>query len=231
MLKHINFRTEEYILKDLAYNDIVYAWLLLHSHYNKAEQYNYIYKNSFTQEDIAKDIHKCRQTVSKRLKELVSADIIRECKYNGKQVYKLPYYNDEYAELDGETVFQLIALPFKDTREELIKTYAYLWKRQISLNEENKTRDKPAHSFSCSYKEVLEVFDHSTGNAQAYDRMRGIFTILQGAGIIRFRTTLAHQDEYGHWIPAEMEVYKVNQKASDEWLGSRPLQFNKILPA
>lgn len=165
MLKHINFRTEEYVLKELAYNDIIYAWLLLHSHYNKDEKYNYIYKNSFTYDDIAKDIHKCRQTVSKRFKELVEADIIRACKCNGKVAYKLPYYDGEYAELDGETVFQLIALPFKDTREELIKTYAYLWKKKIGLLKANAYELYPKNYFSCSYKEIIEAFNHSVGNA------------------------------------------------------------------
>lgn len=56
MLKRITFNTEEEVLKDLAYNDIVYAWLLLHSHYNPEEKHNYIYKNAFTYKGIAKDI-------------------------------------------------------------------------------------------------------------------------------------------------------------------------------
>ena len=42
--KSIPFRTEDIILKELAYNDCVYAWLLLHSHYNPEESHNYIYK-------------------------------------------------------------------------------------------------------------------------------------------------------------------------------------------
>lgn len=83
MLKHITFNTEEEVLKDLAYNDIVYAWLLLHSHYNSEEKHNYIYKNAFTYKGIAKDIQKNEKTVSKRFKELVEKDIVRECCYNG----------------------------------------------------------------------------------------------------------------------------------------------------
>ena len=49
--------------------------------------------------------------------------------------------------------------------------------------------------------------------------MRGILTILQGAGIIKFRTLLAKQNEKGEWVGPQMEVYEINQKASDEWLG------------
>lgn len=48
MEKTIPFRTESAFLKKLAYNDCVYAWLLLHSHFNKNERHNYIYKNEFT---------------------------------------------------------------------------------------------------------------------------------------------------------------------------------------
>ena len=53
MLEHINFRTEEYVLKNLAYSDSVYAWLLLHSHYDKNEKHNYIYKEEFSYIKIA----------------------------------------------------------------------------------------------------------------------------------------------------------------------------------
>jgi len=112
--------------------------------------------------------------------------------------------------MHGETVFQLLCLPLKDTREELIKTYAYLLKRK----RENKL--KP---FLCSSTEILSVFGHSAGNTQSFDRMKMIFTILQGADIIKFRTTLSEQKPDGTWRPAYMEIYGVNYKASDEWLG------------
>ena len=132
----------------------------------------------------------------------------------------MAYYN-WYEELDGETVYQLISLPFKDTREELIKTYAYLLKKKrISIKE-----NKPL--FVCSANEIILAFGHHPTNTQTFERIKFILTILQGAGIIKFRVLLPRQDETGKWIGKQMEVYEVNKKASDEWLGSRPSQFEK----
>lgn len=199
-------------MKELIYNDCVYAWLLLHSCYNPEEKHNYIYKENINYTKIAAQIHRSRQTVSKRFNKLIDTGIIRESKYNGKKVYKIPYY-DEFEELHGETVFQLLCLPFEKQKEELIKTYAYLLKKKrISITEQYPY-------FLCSSKEVLEYFGHSASHDKDYARMRGIFTILQGAGIIRFRTRQAEQKPDGTWRPECMEVYQVNNKASDEWLG------------
>jgi len=50
MVNHINFVVNENKLKEMAYGDTVYAWLLLHSHYNPDENHNYIYKKDFTYE-------------------------------------------------------------------------------------------------------------------------------------------------------------------------------------
>lgn len=72
MLRKINFVTNEQKLKEIAYGDTVYAWLLLHSHYDPDEEHNYIYKNEFTYEMIGKDIGRTRQTISKRFKELLA---------------------------------------------------------------------------------------------------------------------------------------------------------------
>ena len=72
MVNHINFVVNENKLKEMAYGDTVYAWLLLHSHYNPDENHNYIYKKDFTYEQIGRDIGRTRQTVSKRFKELLN---------------------------------------------------------------------------------------------------------------------------------------------------------------
>ena len=71
MLKQIYFVSNEQKLREMAYGDSVYAWLLLHSHYDPDENHNYIYKKDFTFVDIAADIGKTRQTVSKRFNALL----------------------------------------------------------------------------------------------------------------------------------------------------------------
>ena len=108
MQNKIPFSVEPDKLKRLAYNDCVYAWLLVHSFENKGEYHCYIYKNSFTFQQIAKDIHRSRQTVSRRFNELLRTEdnpfgFITEDIYCGEKVYKLPYSNP-FQYLHGETV-------------------------------------------------------------------------------------------------------------------------------
>lgn len=221
-LKSIPFRTEQRVLKDLSYNDNVYAWLLLHSHYTAGERHNYIYKEEFTYRQIGNDIRKNEKTVSKRFKELESTLIIQAFTYNGKTAYKMPYYEREFEELDGKTVMGLLTLPCKDYREELIKTYAYLLKRKRQAKEDDKANGiDRAPVFRISGKEVLEEFGHSTGHGQSYERMRMIFTVLQGAGIIEFEVIPLTKRADGKIDPQRLSVYKVNKKASDKWLGIR----------
>ena len=134
MQNKIPFSVEPDKLKRLAYNDCVYAWLLVHSFENKGEYHCYIYKNSFTFQQIAKDIHRSRQTVSRRFNELLRTEdnpfgFITEDIYCGEKVYKLPYSNP-FQYLHGETVIKLLNLPLKDQKEELIKTLAYLLKKK-----------------------------------------------------------------------------------------------------
>lgn len=209
---HINFRTENYFLKQLAYSDSIYAWLLLHSHYNKDEKYNYIYKDEINYTKIGLMIHKSRQTVSKHFNKLLDEGIIRESK-GSKKYYKIPYYN-EFEEMDGETVFQLLCLPLKEQREEMIKVYAFLLKqKRESIKKGNK-------NFLCSHKQIIEGCGGTASHQSTYERMRCILTLLKGADIIKFRTIDAHQNEKGEWVGQMMEVYEVNNKASEEWLGT-----------
>ena len=207
----IPFRTEELTLKELAYNDCIYAWILLHSHYNPDESHNYIYKEDINFTKIGTAIHRSRQTVSKRFKNLIDDGYIRECKYNGKTCYKIPYFKD-FEELHGPTVFQLLCLPVDKQKEELIKTYAFLLKKKRIALREGHT------SFSTSSKEILQAFGSSASHNKKYENMRAIFTILQGAGIIKFKTTSYERRSDGTVLPPQMIVYEVNYKASDEWL-------------
>lgn len=204
----------------MGYGDNVYAWLLLHSHYSTGEKHNYIYKEEFTFKQIGKEIRRNQETVSKRFKELIAAGIVQEAEYNRKKVYKMPYYEREFEELDGATVMGLLTLPFKEQKEELIKTYAFLLKKKRQAKEQDLADgiDRPP-VFRISAKEILEEFGHSTGNKTSYDRMRGILTILQGAGIINFEVIPLTRRSDGTYDPSRLSIYKVNKKASNKWLG------------
>lgn len=221
MEKTIPFRTESAFLKKLAYNDCVYAWLLLHSHFNKNERHNYIYKNEFTFKQIGQDIHRHRDTVSKRFKELIEKGIIYEYEYNRKIAYKMAYFED-FEELDGETVLGLLTLPIKEQREELIKTYAYLLarKRQQKQNDINDNINR-APIFYTSANDIILAFGHSNGHQQTFDRIRFNLTVLQGAGIIEFEITPFYKKPDGTFDPSQMRVYKVNKRASEKWLGNK----------
>lgn len=219
-LKNIPFRTEADILRELSYNDNVYAWLLIHSHFTVGEKHNYIYKEEFTYKGIGQEIRKNEKTVSKRFKELVKSNIVQEFIYNGKKAYKMPYYERDFEELDRTTVMGLLTLPCKDYREELIKTYAYLLKRKRQTKQDDMADGiNRAPVFRISGKEILAEFGHSTGHEQAYERMRMIFTVLQGAGIIEFEVIPLSKRFDGKFDPRRLSVYRVNKKANDKWLG------------
>lgn len=216
MQNKIPFETEDYKLQRLAYNDCVYAWLLVHSFNNPQENHCYIYKNSFTFQQIAKDIHRSRQTVSRRFNELIRSEnnpegFIREDVYCGEKIYKIPYSNP-FQYLHGETVIKLLNLPLKDQKEELIKTLAYL------LRKKAEKRNEGSNNFNVTAKEIIQTFGHSIGNKQAYERIRLNLTVLQGAGIIKFRT-VCYDSRDG--MPPQMLVYYVADegRATDEWLG------------
>lgn len=215
MLSKIYFTTNQNKLKEMAYGDSIYAWLLLHSHFNPDEDHNYIYKNEFTYEQIGQDIHRTRQTVSKRFKELLNSnegnnkDLIFYDEYN--KVYVLPCFRD-FEQLNADTVLNLFWLygqGNKSRKEELIKTYAWL-KKQI------KQRRK-----DISYEDLLEAFGHAKGNEQTYQRYKEILTVLQGAGLIRFRTDSRKARSKDGKFEKTFYVYQVNDKASQEWIDKK----------
>lgn len=118
----------------MAYGDTIYAWLLLHSHYNEMEDHNYIYKKDFSYTEIGKDIHRTRQTVSTRFNALLGKrdDIGKPLIYyeEKSKAYILPSFR-EFEKLDAETILNLFWLCGEgDTKrkEELIKTYAWIKK-------------------------------------------------------------------------------------------------------
>lgn len=214
MLKKICFTVNQQKLKEMAYGDSIYAWLLLHSHYDPDEDHNYIYKNEFTYEEIGRDIHRTRQTVSKRFKELLDLNSNRGKDlifYNeNNKYYILPCFRD-FEELDADTVLNLFWLygqGNKNRKEELIKTYAWLKKRI-------KT------SKNVSYEDLISAFGHTKGNEQTYQRYKEILTVLQGAGLIKFRTDMVRPRDNKGKFEKTFYVYQVNDKASQEWIDKK----------
>ena len=214
MINKINFVVNETKLKEMAYGDTVYAWLLLHSHYNPNENHNYIYANEFTFTMIGKDIHRTRQTVSKRFNELLTPtisgkDLLYYDEYH--KVYILPNFR-EFEKLDAETVLNLFWLcgqGNKKRKEELIKTYAWLKK---NFKEKKK---------EISFDDLIRAFGHTKGNEQTYDRYKDILTTLQGAGLIKFKTDLASQRPSDGRFYKTYYIYQVNDKASQEWIDKK----------
>ena len=87
------------------------------------------------------------------------------------------------------------------------------------MSKKRITQSEGQRAFYCSAREILAAFGDSTTHTENYDRMRCILTILQGAGIIKFRTIMPKQLENGQWRGQQLEVYEVNKRASEEWLG------------
>lgn len=210
MLGQVYYVTNENKLREMAYSDAIYAWLLLYSHYSPDENHNYIYKKDFTYDEIGKSLGKTRQTVSKRLKKLIEdeKESVRPLIYeseDGKILY-LPCFR-EFQKLDKQTVLNLFRLcSLAPRREELIKTYAWLRKKSEEGQKEFSLND------------LIEVFGHSRGNEQTYNRFKDILTTLQGAGLIKFRTDIDHiRNKKGEFCKT-LYIYQVNKKASQEWL-------------
>lgn len=215
MLKNIKFVTLEGKLKEMAYNDSIYAWLLLHSHYDETENHNYIYKKDFTFIQIARDIHKTRQTVSRRFEELLSSErnnLKPLIYYDEKnEVYLLPNFR-EFEKLDSDTVLNLFWMYGNGgtkKKEELIKVYAWL-KKKMKIKEKE-----------ISLRDLATAFGHSLGNRETYERYKYIMTTLQGAGLIKFRTALCGDKNLKGHYEKTFYVYQVNDRASQEWIDKK----------
>lgn len=212
VLTEIKFVTQPKKLIEMAYSDTIYAWLLLHSHYDPDEHHNYIYKKDFTYRQIAKDIGRNEKTVSKRFKELLA---LSENVGSGRDLiwydenskaYILPNFQD-FQKLDAQTVLNLFRLSSQQSRrEELVKTYAWLRK------------EFETHHKEISYADLIVAFGHAFGNQSTYDRYKDILTTLQGAGLIKFRTDLDNHRNSKGQFDKTLYVYKVEKKASKEWL-------------
>lgn len=218
-MSKINFVTSDKELIDMAYSDSIYAWLLLHSHYDPEENHNYIYKRDFSFTEIARDIHKNRHTVSKRFEALLALSNNKDHVRSGRrdliyydesnQVYILPCFRD-FQSLDSDTVLNLFwMIGQKKDREELIKLYAWLKKKYFK-----KEKD-------ISYTEIIEAFGHSATNEQTYNRIKDLLTTLQGAGLVKFRTDLDNFRKKNGKFAKTLFVYQVNDKASQEWIDKK----------
>lgn len=213
MLNKINFVVNQTKLKEMAYGDAIYAWLLLHSHYDEAEDHNYIYAKDFSYIEIGRDIHRNRQTVAKRFKELLDSNtgLGKDLIYYdaARKVYILPCFR-EFEKLDADTVLNLFWICGNDKkREEVIKLYAWL-KRKFKEKEKE-----------ISYEDIIQAFGHSNGNAQTYARYKDILTTLQGAGLVKFRTGLDTYRQKNGTFAKTYYIYQVNDKASQEWLDKK----------
>lgn len=214
-MKKINFVTNKQKLRQMAYGDAIYAWLLLHSHYDENEDHNYIYKRDFTYTEIGKDIHRSRQTVSKNFEKLLNSnngsgkDLIYENKKDG--VYILPCFR-EFEQLNADTVLNLFWLCGQGNtkrKEELVKLYAWL-----------KKRYKEKHK-DISLKEMIEAMGHDCHNEEIYNRYKDLLTTLQGAGLVNFRTDLTNFRNKNGKFDKTLYVYKVNEKANQEWIDKK----------
>lgn len=216
MQKNIPYRVSYDDFKKLAYKDRVYAWLLAHSYNDPGEYHNYIYRDTFTYAQLGYDIHRTARTVSNHVQKLIDLGYLYEKTIFGKKVFMIPYSNPfEY--LDGETVIALLRiLPSEKTgsMEDLINTLGYIMAKKREADKIGST------NFELSSREILTAFGHSVGNEESYKQVRLNLTILQGAGIIKFKT-INYKDRPG--MPQQMFVYQVSDKgkASLEWLGNQ----------
>lgn len=203
---YINVPTNVFLSKQISYNDAIYIWLLAHSCYNDIEKYNYINGDNSTYIDIGKEIGKSRQTVSKRFKSLLNNSNTIELLYydKNKNIYIFPNFK-ETTKIKKETISILLRLCYENPElEELIKIYLWI---KMQYEQSNK---------SIGLNDLIAAFGHSKGNKQIYNRYKDILTTLQGAGLIKFKTTLS-RSQNGQYFKS-LIISEVNRKASQEWL-------------
>lgn len=191
-------------LKQLEYSDDILAWWILHFAQGTVR------KSDFTYTKISQDIGISRQTASNRFQHLINRKNNRGFLVEKKDnycTYTLSFLNKTQL-LNKKTVEKLLETNKNNKNEELIKTLAYL----LEKKQQNML------PFKITIKEILTNFGHSIGNVTAYNRIRKNLDILQGAGIIKFKT-VNYDNRDG--MPPQMYVYYVADegKASDEWLG------------
>lgn len=209
MSEHLNkvpYPVNDKDLINLFHHDIVYTWLLLHSHFNELEHHNYIYKKEFTIISIARSCGKNRNTVTNHIKKLKEEGYITDC----GDYYLLKHYSN-FLYLHGKTLYGLITLQINDEmREGVITAYAYLWNW---FNTESQYKDNP--KLKSSFNDLGKQFGLKMGHNTDYDKMRTIITILCGAGIIDYDIKTMANNALGM---EQIYITKVNWKAPDKWL-------------
>lgn len=194
--EYIRYPDGERELKNLKYGDVIYAWLLIHSVYSESTDCFFVNKKVCAFTNIAKDIGRSRQTVSKRIKELLKIGMIKEDMENGG--YLIPTFIN-FQRIDCEVIYKLIFLSSTDSqKEELIKTFVWLRRRFLDDNKK------------ISYTDLIKAFGHSRGNEETYDRYKDILTTLQDAGLIKFRTDFSNYRGINGMYEKTLYIYQIN---------------------
>ena len=174
-LNKIPYPINDKDLINLFHHDVVYTWLLLHSHFNDAECHNYIYKKEFTIVSIARSCGKNRNTVTNHIKKLKEEGYITDC----GDYYLLKHYTN-FLYLHGKTLYGLITLQINDEmREGVITAYAYLWNW---FSNESKYKEQPI--LKTSFTDLGKKLGLGMGHNTDYDKLRTIITILCGAELL-----------------------------------------------
>ena len=215
ILKTIPYPSEQEKLLKIADRDTVFAWLLLKSNFNQNEHWNYIYKRDVVISRIAEDLGRSRQWAAKKLKRLIGEGIVEDMGDH----YRLPHTN-KYQKLDGETVLNLLKIyDIFQNPEEVINLFVYLvdqWEKCKKTNEQ---------SFLITPKWLLQYFGKPTNHSSQYNHMKGMLTLLQGAGIVKFRTTICVSRGLQY---KALEVYEVFNHATQDWLDKQVARRQKL---
>ena len=209
MSEHLNkipYPAREEELVQLFYHDIVYAWLLLHSHFSQEETHNYIYKKDFSCTSIGRSCHKNRNTVATHIKKLVNEGFLKDC----GEYYTMPHF-PRFQYLHDKTIFGLITLQLnKEILDGTISAYAYLWNL---YDFEKQHTDNPV--FRMSMTQLGKHLGLTMTHNSSYDKIRTIITILSGAGLIEYHVIDVHNTPLQL---STLEFTKVNWKAKEDWL-------------
>lgn len=193
-------------MADKKYNDKVYAWLQVNSHWDIENNIRWIAKKEVQFTAMAKDLNISRQTASMRFKRLLDVDDkgnegIGLVIYNVKEKrYELSLLQSDVAMLIEQITLRKMMSTFN---ENTINTYIYLLSRYIANNEQE---------FEFTIKQVKDAVGLSTKSDGNNYIITDILDVLKELGLLKHQLVMKARE-------GDVKTVYVIKGMSNKWNG------------
>mgnify|MGYP001204033452 CR=1 FL=1 len=167
LLEKVRISREDHFIKNKKLSDITYVILYLLS--KKNGNYRKVIKKDINYSKLGEIYKTSRQTIAKRIKELVAEGIIHE--YTDHYIIPNPEY---YYDIDAETARVII----NTLKENTVKIYVYLlgWSNHCAERNEQ---------YNFSFDHLCEVIGYTKQQTSNRDQIKDIINILERLGLIK----------------------------------------------